>query len=185
MIFDITLPHITWDWWLGLTALAVSFAVAGPFVYGLVMTPAKWAAEQGYEAAAKESSWGMQLVFFRTVAGYVAFAATVAMYNWYTVSMAAGIWFWIYMDLPWLATFAYIVYVEDPKTGGCTEKDKDLMKKNLKTMGVKTGMLALAAAVFYCEFYNGTNYVVDSKHGLPAELTMMLGVVKNKFLKGH
>lgn len=177
-------PQIQLDWWLGLAALGASTAVTASVVHKVFAGPQKMLADFGYENATKDSTWTLLNSVLRQVALTMALVNVIAFYNWYSVSMASGIWFWIMFDLVLLSVCGYRGFVEDVKNGLSSDKSKDNAKKLLKVAGAKTGLLAFSAVIFYFEFYNGTNYVKDSKHGLPEELTMMLGVVRNKFLKG-
>jgi hypothetical protein len=178
-------PQIQLDFWLGVTVLAVSTAFTAKHVHSTFWEPLALLAELGYGTANKDASWPALVTYLRLVGAFSAVTAAVALYYWYAVSMAYGIWFWIVMDLPFLSVMCYRAFMEDPSNGLCGAKSQENAKKGVKYFGGKTGLLLFAAVVLYCEFYNGTNYVVDSKHGLPSELTMMLGVVKNRFLKGH
>lgn len=177
-------PAIQWDWWVGTVALVCCSLFTCQAVQKAVQKPAELLAEFGYGQANKDSSWAVLVQVLRYVAGYMVMTNVFALYYWYSINMAYAIKFMFLMEIGIVAALAYRAFAEDEKNGLCTKVSKENAKKNLKVYGAKAGALAVAGTFLWLELWNGTNYTKDAKHGLPEELTMMLGVVENKFLKG-
>jgi len=180
----ITLPQIQYDWYLGLTAVAFSVAYTSLWTYKSVGDPKKTVADLGYANATADASFPALVHILRMIAGVSLLSHGLAFYFWHTISLTAAVWFLFLFDIPQLLAMIYRGYFEDASSGSNSAKSAENSRKNLRLFGVKAGLLFLAGLVFYMEFYNGLDYVDDNKHGLPENLTMMLGVVKNKFMKG-
>jgi len=178
-------PAIQWDFWIGLAAIAGTAAYNCAFAYKMCYQPTEMLSTLGYGQASKDSSWAVLVMMLRWVSTYKLLIAAFGVYYWYAVSMRYSVWFLFCMEAPSLALHAWRAFKEDEKNGMMSKMSKENSKQSLKTIGAQVGALAVAGTFLWFEFYNGTNYVKDAKHGLPEELTMMLGVVRNKFLKGH
>lgn len=182
-------PVIQWDFWIGLAAIVGCVAVNLGWAYKVTQQPMEVLTKYGYPQANKDSAWAVLIIAYRYVAAYKVMVSAFGLYFWYVTSMRYSVWFLFCMEAPIAAITLWRAYKEDEKNGMMSKVSKENSKDMLKTIGGQVGLLAFAGTFLWFEFYNGTNYVKDAKHGLPEELTMMLsetvGVVRNRFLKGH
>lgn len=178
-------PAIQWDFWVGLVAIVGTVCLNCGFAYKISFQLPDVLSQWGYGQASKDSSWAVLVTMARWASCYKFMTAVFALYYWYVISMRYSVWFLFCFETPFVACLLYTAFQEDEKNGLCSKASKENAKTSLKIYGTQATALLVAGTFLWLEVYNGTNYVKDAKHGLPEELTMMLGVVKNKFLKGH
>lgn len=166
----------------GNVSLTAALALQTAQMVQLGATPESFLKKMGFEKS-QDKLWSMVVGMGRYMACFGLYLVATTLYFWYYNGMPFALHYALMVQGTLLAVAVYRAFFEDTKSGNNSEATKKAASGTVvPAYGTCVFLMAVSSWALWMEFYNGSHYTTDSKHGLPEELTLVATNIAKRFL---